>query len=120
MDEIGTFYKDSVEHLRSHAGDLKNVSGVDLQYGGAKVVNYIPKTAVGSQKMYPQKLNDLITETGNVFKRYFSNPDIDWGDSDKGQDLKDAYDKKGKYALDKNYEDPTGSLTMEASVTKEK
>ena len=98
MDEIGTFYHDSVKHLRAHAGKLKNVDGVDLQYGGAKVINYIPQTAVGAQKMYPQKLNDLITETGNVFKRYFSNADIDWGDSDKGQDLKDAFDGKGKYA----------------------
>jgi hypothetical protein len=98
LDEIGNYYQKSVKNLRAHANELKNVADVNLTYAANKVASYIPKTPVGTQKMYPQKLDDLLVDTGNVFRRYFANKEINWDDTDKGGNLRDAFKAEGRFA----------------------
>ena len=96
LDLIGSSYKENVDILRVRQKEYL-ATGYRTDYAGSKVLNSIPKSSISTQKMYPQKLDQLMKDTGNVFTRYFNDPEIDWSYSDAGKDLQDAFNGEGRH-----------------------
>ena len=95
LDLVGSSYKENVDILRARQKEYLK-TGYHTDYAGSKVLNDIPKSSISTQKMYPQKLDQLLKDTGNLFTRYFNDPEILW-DTDEGKDLQNAFNGQGRF-----------------------